>query len=499
MNFLRLKYFAAWPSSLLVFFLVALNLFVKGFFLSHTSLGGDEPFSVYHAQMNIASIIQLLAEGNNPPLYEIVLHFWIQGFGISEFSVRFPSLLASCVSLLFIYKIGNEFLNRRIALYASVFFIFSNYQLLFAHEARVYALLGMLTTISMYAYLHIIHLTMPGPADEVHTSNTRGWRPVVLWAITNALLMYAHYFGFFVLLAQLVFLGIQRPILLRVWKKVLIGFGITCLLYVPNIPVLIHRFMESSGGTWVQPPAGLESIYNMLWVFSNAPVVAVCVLVLFVFSSVKYLLYVKKARRNPFFELVVFWFVFVFLLMFGISYTLPMFIDRYVMPAAMAFPLVLGIAVEYAVKPTRYRYLIPGVLVLLFVATVEPNITNKREVKATVAKLRELKTDDVLVFICPDVFDLNFVYYWNRSYFRAYASKDKMYQLLKSENFYPIHSATQIDPLQLKNFDKIVYLDAAADFQYPQNGVRTRLDESYRLKDTHHFYEIFKLYEYERK
>lgn len=237
----------------------------------------------------------------------------------------------------------------------------------------------------------------------------------------------------------------------------------------------------------------------MLWVFSNAPVVAVSVILLFVFSVVKYLLHRKSAVRNPFFELVVFWFVFVFFFMFGISYWLPMFIDRYLMPAAIAFPLVLGIAADYIVKTNRYRYAIASVVVLLFAATVKPNITNKRSVKETIAKLRELKTENSIVFICPDVFDLNFVYYWNRHYFREHGSKENMYRMLHAEHIYPIHSAKQIEMLQLENYDKVVYLDAAADFQYPNNGVRLSLDNRYALEAQHHFYEIFTIYEYQPK
>jgi len=139
--------------------------------------------------MSIPAIIRLLAEGNNPPLYEILLHFWIKLFGISEFSVRFPSLLFSGVTVFFIYQIGRKFLTNHIAILASVIFIFSNYQIELTHEARVYALLGLLTAAAMFYFMDILQRCILNPTHKIP------FHAIIRLAIVNAMLGYAHYFG----------------------------------------------------------------------------------------------------------------------------------------------------------------------------------------------------------------------------------------------------------------------------------------------------------------
>ncbi len=374
--------------TIIAIILVLINFLIKGIFLSSNSLGGDEPFSVYHAQMDIASIIKLLSDGNNPPLYEIILSLWVKLFGISEFSVRFPSLIFSSISVLFVFKLGTKYLNKHIGLYSSIIFIFSNYHILFAHEARVYSLLGLLSVVSMYYFMGVLHhITAEIELDNKAKTTVRN--NLIILITINILLIYSHYFGFFILITQFIFLVFNGKLILKYWLQLLICIFIIGLLYLPNIFIVLNRFIESSlNGTWVRVPNGVDSIYNMLRQFSNAPVVAVFCILILVSAFVKSIIYNKREQKSIQNRLVVFWFVFVFFFMFGISYLIPMFLDRYLMPAAIAFCLIVGISVDYLIRIHKYRYLIPTIICLLFVATVKPNITNKRNVKEAVDKIK---------------------------------------------------------------------------------------------------------------
>lgn len=492
----RLPAFLAGNSLLWLFF--AFNMLLKGFYLSHNSLGGDEPFSVYHAQMSVSALVDILSTGNNPPLYEFLLHFWIQIFGISEWAVRLPSLLFSSFTVVLILLLGRHFLTPTMGFFAACLYLFSNYHLQFAQEARVYALMGLLTCCAVFAFLKIWEITKQAKAEESTVKKRNKW--LIVWLLANGLLIYAHYFGFFVLFVQALFVLLHPADLRKNWKSWGSMLAGLFLLYLPNLSVFWTRFFESSvQGTWLQAPGGLDSLYNMLRQFANAPVVAALLILLFLAAGIHFLVKRKQLQLKPAAAFVLLWFWFIFLFMFAVSYAVPMFLDRYLMPAAIAFCFLPAMAINQLFKKQSVQWSVHIVLLMLFAFTFKPDLSNKREVKAAVEQLKALQTDTSLVVVGGRAFALNFAYYYDRSIFEKVDNRDSFQPVLAALAERHIYAVDKMEGFPYHKGQHILFLDAAVDFSSPDNRIKSTLDQYAELQKHYTFYEIFNLYDYQKK
>ena len=75
--------------------LLVIAAVLRIWFLGKTDLGGDESFSLYVSLQSLPDIVRMLCQGDNPPLWEVLLHFWIKPFGISEVAIRSLSFIFS--------------------------------------------------------------------------------------------------------------------------------------------------------------------------------------------------------------------------------------------------------------------------------------------------------------------------------------------------------------------------------------------------------------------
>ncbi|WP_430404989.1 glycosyltransferase family 39 protein [Fluviicola sp.] len=461
-----------------------LNLVLKGLFLGSNSLGGDEPFSVYHSQQSLSNLFAIFQNENNPPLHFILLHYWIKFFGISELSVRLPSLIFSALTAIFVYKIGLRFFNLRVAIYASILFLFSNYQFTFAHEARAYALMGLLTAVSMYYYMEIII-----------SKNRSNWK-LCWFLLANTLLIYTHFFGFFVLFIQFFFILVQRDLLREYYKFLMLFVGVLLLTYSPYLWITLLRFTHSTqGGTWLTPPSGISEFYEMLRVFSNAPVTAVFTIAALVIGLV---LLIIKHKQNPnrlATRLIICWFYIPFVFMFVISFWIPMFLDRYLMFISIGFCIVVALSVDFIIQKPKFQYIIPSFICLLFIASVKPNKSNKREVRETVALVKSLENDSTLVLVAPVHFSLNFIYYYDRSLFGKSDAQFVQNELNKRQ----LYCINSLEGVNYNPWKRIVLVDAASNFSAPNNNILNTLNAEYNQTNKQHIEEIFDVYEFGKR
>ena len=464
-------------------FLLALNLILKYWNLSTPSLAGDEPFSVYFAQMPVPDILRHLKTGNNPPLFELLLHYWIQWFGIGETAVRIPSLIFSSLTPVVIYHtVVSHFKHRSMAWLSAFIFTFSNYSVLFAHEARVYALFGLLTALSTYFFLCVLN---------EHSSK----KQVVALGLVNALLIYSHYFGIMVVGIQLLLLAATgfQP---EKWKHGLLALGITLLGYLPYVPIVIERFSDTvAQGTWLTPPQGLASLDYMMAQFTNSPFTSKLSFILLVSWTIISLANYKNLDRSQAYIFGLFWLPFIG--MFLWSYAVPMFHNRYLMHAYIGVCILLGVSGFSEGRFLLLRKLLAVFLLFTMASSFTTHVDNHRHSKEAVQKVKELMTSDTRVAIFPKYRVFGYAYYLDRQRFENYDLEYGYYHVIegfKEENIYFInqHSEARIDSTDNRHF-LFLMTDGG-----PEDQLVTEFDTTFDLVNKYHFPEIINLYEMRR-
>ena len=434
-------------------FLVLLNIILKLCYIQTNEVGGDEPFSIFHAQLPISNIIHILSKGNNPPLYEIFLHYWIQCFGISEIAVRMPSLIFSTASAIFVFKIGIAFFPRYTAICSALFFTLANYNINLAQEARVYAMFGLFTAAAMFFFLKIIM--------EKYEIKNYWWLLVF-----DTLLIYCHYFGFFIIIIQILSIISIQEILKKSFKQFLLFYIVLMVLYIPNIPTLWHQFFtSSSNGTWLGPPTGLVSLYDMLWRFSNAPVTTVLSILMLFFAILLFIYKNDYLLISPKYKILLLWFLFPFLFMFGISFWIPMFLDRYLVFVSIAYYLLLGLTISFLQNQFKYGYFFSILLLISFLLTCTPHIQKHRNLTICLKDIQKLKNDQTILAVWPKDFIFTFLYQYDRALFQKYISNnftDSLQSEMIHKNIYVIDDLSEAHLDSTKN---LLILNAAPYLQ----------------------------------
>ena len=131
-----------------------------------------------------------------PPLYYAVAWAWTQLTGTGELGLRTVSAVAGIATVPVAYLLGAELSSRRAGIVAAALVAVNPMLLWYSQEARAYALFVLLTALSLLYFVRALE---------------RGRRRDSLaWGIASALALGTHYFAFFPIAAEALWLLRRR-------------------------------------------------------------------------------------------------------------------------------------------------------------------------------------------------------------------------------------------------------------------------------------------------
>ena len=117
----------------------------------------DETFSVWLAGQDVPDMLGWIVRiDQHPPLYYLLLHYWMEFTGESPYQVRLLSVLFGTATIPVIYLIGKRMSGAAMGLAAAVFLALSPFHIYFAQEARMYTLLTFNAAVAIYALVRLL-------------------------------------------------------------------------------------------------------------------------------------------------------------------------------------------------------------------------------------------------------------------------------------------------------------------------------------------------------
>ena len=466
--------------SLLVWGFPHIDINFTGASFKEIGLSSDECFSIYHAQFPVGSIWKELSTGNNPPLYETILHFWMQAFGDSSSAVHALSLIFSALTIAFAFQwIKIELKSIGLALVAVGIAWSSNYFALIALEARAYSLFLLLGTISHILFFRAIKNVNHSPFHYLI------W---ISWGMVTAIMAYSHFFGLWIFASQLIFLGWNMGLNKTIIKPILYGILGFLFLYAPYLPTLIYRFINTSKtGTWVEP-APWSAPYLTLWKYFNNPAATILVCCAILWGTIQ--LIAKKSENRQTSQLsdtaanlklvekndtqfgqylfinTFFPFISIWLLSVPAPWCTPMFTERYasfILPALIAFTAWSISLIPHPKFISQRNWILSLSLVLIAVTLTNRNPHQSRQApaKSVVETLIFERTDvPAPVILEPYHAAFQVLYYENRPAFRTFQTSNIYKHLqnqLAADSIFILYSRNSFDSLQLSTRNALYY------------------------------------------
>ncbi|MGY2400338.1 glycosyltransferase family 39 protein [Pseudomonas sp. SDO5271_S396] len=355
---------AAWLSRLWWVPILALAMALRFYGLTSAAIWGDEGSSLLLSEYAVADLWFHAAHDVHPPLYFFMLRGWIEIFGDGIWSIRGMSAIPGVVAVGLGIWLVRQLSTRRAALLAGILLALLPSAVRYSQEVRMYSLLAVWLVGATLALVYWVR-------------QPERTRYLVAYVLLMSAGFYTHYFTALCVLVHWAYLGLlctsqasgQRLITRPAWWA---ANTVIVLLYLPWLPGLLDLVqhveqLKVGGDIGWEDPVGWLSVPSMIWQFMLQdegtgfwpplfwlfPLLLVGVVVVTAWR--------ERERYRPAGLLALF-FLLPLLLVYGVSFISPVFIERYLTVYALGLPMLVALAIDRL--PARFSLLGAALFVL---------------------------------------------------------------------------------------------------------------------------------------
>ena len=355
--------------------------------IGNNSLWYDECFSIDWANDTIPDIINFSLKDINPPLYLIILHYWMGIFGESEIALRSLSAVGASAGCAVLFLYSLRFFNWQTAIFSVLLFFTSNEIYYYSQEGRTYGLVLLFTVLSNFAFMSF--------------AKNPNYKNAILLGIFNICIFYLHTLASFVFIGQVLlipFLTFDKSLLSKQQNEVksFLGFRLKHIsfyllswltfgiLFWPWKDRLMELLTKKQTVVWSSVPTLVE-FKNCLYDFHNTEMLF-NVFVLLLIVILVLILFIKKFREKFDYRLLLIPLImgpFLLSLNYYLAVNItPIFVKRYVLFTTLGF--ILMYAYVFSLLKWDFR-----IKMVLFIALITFSAISMKVPKESTWDFRE--------------------------------------------------------------------------------------------------------------
>ncbi|MDY6875983.1 MAG: glycosyltransferase family 39 protein [Chloroflexota bacterium] len=495
-----------------------------GGYLRACQIGGkglwiDEAFSVWLGWQPVGEMLGWLVRiDQHPPLYYLLLHFWMI-LGDDPSTVRALSALCGTLTIPVVYLLGRRLAGDKVGFLTALILAVSPFHVRFAQETRMYTLLTLNASLALYALAWLF--TDPRSAEarlgRQFVDFWRGWRTTrrrpPMWVIetdlawlgyvlfTAAMLLTHNTAVFFPVATNIIVLLLVRLRIanresritnhgfLRNWLLAQVGVFLLWSLWLPAFAVQgvgVYREFWLPAPTWSTVAGAVGAFVSD---FLPLPPAGLCAVgVLYAGLALLGLVHFRRRPAHVLFLLVTFTTPFVGEWL--VSLYRPIFYDRTLIWASLPLYLLLAAGI----RQLHHRsYIIGVILVVLVVNTLSlreyyVNFEKEQWDDAALFVAGRVEAGDLILFNATWT-QIPFDYYFRR-YERSVAEHGVPVDLFDRGVLEPEMSTDDLPRLRVlvRSHERVWLVYSHDWYTDPQGLIPLALEEELDLLDRWDFY-----------